>query len=167
MWYTGVVRGPNLQNQNKTVRIRGKKGKISGTVQVRGQNRQNQSKTVLKMVKKRKISGTVQVRGQNRQNQSSVFFCFFCFWAGVCSAGVLRGVTFFFFFFVFFVVLAGVCSAGVLRGVTVFCFLFFLAWVCSAGVLRGVCEPWALRQARAKMFSITPKNVGSKLGSGL
>jgi len=23
-------------------------------------------------------------------------------------------------------------------------------------------EPWALRQARAKMFSITPKNVGSK-----
>ena len=28
-------------------------------------------------------------------------------------------------------------------------------------------EPWALRQARAKMFSITPKNVGSKLGSGL
>ena len=71
----------------------------------------------------------------------------------------------FFCFFVF--VLAGVCPAVVLRGVTVFCFLFFLAWVCSAGVLRGVCEPWALRQARAKMFSITPKNVGSKLGSGL
>ena len=67
------------------------------------------------------------------------FFVFFVFGQGCVPRecyGVLRV---FFFCFVFFVVLAGVCSAGVLRGVTVFCFLFFLAWVCSAGVLRGVC----------------------------
>jgi len=81
--------------------------------------------------KKGKIPGTVEVWGKNRQNQSSVFFCFFCFWAGVCSAGVLRGVTCFFCCF-------GRC---VFRGSVTGCyvFFFFLAWVCSAGVLRGVC----------------------------
>ena len=84
--------------------------------------------------KKGKIPGTVEVWGKNRQNQSSVFFCFFCFWAGVCSAGVLRGVTCFLFFLLFWQVCVPRECYGVLR------FFFVFVWHgCVPRECYGVC----------------------------
>ena len=85
------------------------------------------------------------------------FFVFFVFGQG-CVPRECYGVLRVFCFFCCF----GRC---VFRGSVTGCYVFFFFF--GMGVFRGsvtgcVCEPWALRQARAKMFSITPKNVGRK-----
>jgi len=83
------------------------------------------------------------------------FFVFFVFGQG-CVPRECYGVLRVFCFFCCF----GRC---VFRGSVTGCYVFFFGMGVFRGSVTGcVCEPWALRQARAKMFSITPKNVGRK-----
>ena len=138
VWYTGVVRGPNLQNQNKTVRIRGKIGKIPGTVQVWGQNRQNQSKTLRNGVKRGKSEVRSRYGVKIVKIKAVFFFVFFVFGQGCVPRecyGVLRVFCFFLFFLLFWQGCVPRECYGVLR-FFVFCFFWH---GCVPRECYGVC----------------------------
>jgi len=82
---TGVVygcgTGSEFAKSKKKKRIRGKKRKIGGTVEVWGQTRPKSKQNNKKRVKKGKIGGTVEVWGQTRPKSKQFFFVFL---TGVC-----------------------------------------------------------------------------------